>query len=271
MTFWNNFKQNNIIFAHRGARSIRAENTMSAFQEALGKCDALEVDVGFTKDGIPIIIHDDTLERTSNVKRFKEFKKPYNVVDYTYKQIKQLDFSSWFIKNDPFNTIKDKLVSKKELQKLPIQRIVKLKKVLKFCKKHNLPINIEIKDMRGTAFNKTAVSDVLKIVHQLEVDNLVLISSFNHSYIKKSYKLSPLISTAILEENNHPKNIIKYLKSIPTKSYHPRLTIAKTKIIQQVANAGFFVNIFTVNDSKNLVKQKHFKNGVKGIFTDFLS
>ena len=271
MNFWDNFKEDNIIFAHRGARSIRAENTMSAFKAALGNCDAIEFDIGFSKDGIPIIIHDDTLERTSNVKKIKEFKKPYNVVDYTYQQLKELDFSSWFIEDDPFNTIEDKLVTRKELESIPIQRILKLEKILKFCKKNNLPVNVEIKDMRGTKFNKTAVIKVIKIIEELKMESLVLISSFNHSYIKQSYKLSPQISTGILEENNHPVNIVKYLNSIPTQSYHPRLSIATKKTIKKVSDAGFFVNIFTVNDSKNLVKDKHFKNGVKGIFTDFLN
>jgi len=270
MNFWDNFKTKHIIFAHRGARSIRAENTMSSFEAALGNCDAIELDVGFTKDAVPIVIHDDTLERTSNVKKFKEFKKPYKVIDYTYKQLKKLDFSSWFIEDDPFNTIKDKLVSETELNSIEIQRVLKLKKILRFCKKNKLPVNIEIKDMRGTKFNKIAVEKILEIIKKLKIEHLVLISSFNHNYIKKLHKLSPHISTGILEENNHPKNIVKYLKSIPTQSYHPRLEITTQEIIKEVSQAGFFINIYTINDAKHLVKNKHFKHGVKGIFTDFL-
>jgi glycerophosphoryl diester phosphodiesterase len=267
--FWNNFKNNSkLIVAHRGFRAIRAENTMLAFQKALGKCDFIELDVGFTKDGVAIIIHDDTLERTSNVKKFKKFKKPYNVVDYTYKQLKKLDFSSWFIRDDPFDTIKNKIVTKKELKSLPVQKILKLKTILKFCKKNNLPVNVELKDMRGTLFDKIIVKKVLKMIIKLKIENLVLLSSFNHNYIKESYKIAPNITTAILEENNHPKDIIKYMNSIPTRCYHSELNITTKKDIKKIKNKGFLINVFTVNNKKQ--KKELFKNGVNSIFTDFL-
>jgi glycerophosphoryl diester phosphodiesterase len=267
--FWNNFKNNSkLIVAHRGFRTIRAENTMLAFQEAFKKCDFIELDVGFTKDGVAIIIHDDTLERTSNVKKFKKFKKPYNVVDYTYKQLKKLDFSSWFIRDDPFDTIKNKIVTKKELKSLPVQKILKLKTILKFCKKNNLPVNVELKDMRGTLFDKIIVKKVLKMIIKLKIENLVLLSSFNHNYIKESYKIAPNITTAILEENNHPKDIIKYMNSIPTRCYHSELNITTKKDIKKIKNKGFLINVFTVNNKKQ--KKELFKNGVNSIFTDFL-
>ena len=267
--FWNNFtNKQNLIIAHRGARSIRAENTMLAFKASLSRCDFIELDVGFTKDGIAIVIHDDTLERTSDIKKFREFKKPYNVVDYTYEQLKKLDFSSWFIKTDPFDTIKNKIVTKKELKALPIQRVLKLKKVLKFCKRNNLPVNVELKDMRGTIFDTVVVKKVVKIITKLQVEHLVLLSSFNHNYLKESYKIASNIETAILEENNHPKNITKYMNSIPTQCYHPRLNITKLRDIKKITSKGFKVNIYTVNDYQ--MKKELFKNGANAIFTDFL-
>ena len=148
MGFWENFdKGKKLIAAHRGARSIRPENTMSAFKEAIKSSDFIELDVAFSKDGVPVILHDNTLERTSNVEEFKEFKKPYRLKDYTYKQLLKLDFGSWFMRDDPFKTIEKGIVKIEELKALKTQRILTLDQVLKFLKKHNFPVNIEIKDL----------------------------------------------------------------------------------------------------------------------------
>jgi len=269
MGFWENFKKDKkLIVAHRGARSIRAENTMSAFKEAIKKSDYIELDVGFTKDGVAVIIHDDTLERTSNVKEFSEFKKPYKVIDYTYKQLQKLDFGEWFLKEDPFGTIKNGRVNVEELKALKKQRILTLDKVLRFLKKHNFPVNVEIKDASKTPFDKTAVKTIVDIIEDNTMVNYVLLSSFNHKYLRQAHKLNSNIDIAALQESEHPKDLVKRLKRLRVRSYHPSFDIADTDLIQNLSNAGIFVNIFTVNDEKD--KQNLFNNGAKSIFTDVL-
>jgi len=270
MGFWDNFDKNKkLIAAHRGARSIRAENTMSAFKEAMKNSDFIELDVTFTKDGVPVVIHDDTLKRTSNVKEFKEFKKPYRVRDYTYKQLLKLDFGSWFIKDDPFKTIKNGTSSIKKLKSLKAQKIPTLEQVLKLFKKHNFPVNIEIKDLTGNDYDKVAVKIIINLIKKYDMANLVLISSFNHKYLKQAYKLDPHIDIAALEEDKiHSKDLIKYLKKLKVSGYNIALQIVTPELIKEVNKAGIFVSIFTVNDKK--MKTKLFKEGAKAIFTDVL-
>lgn len=269
MGFWENFrKDKKLIAAHRGARSIRPENTMSAFKEAIKKSDYIELDVGFTQDGVAVIIHDDTLERTSNVLDFPEFKKPYRVIDYTYNQLHKLDFGSWFIKEDPFKTIEKGIVKIEDLQALKTQRIPTLNHVLKFLKKHNFPVNVEIKDLTKTPFNKTAVKTIVDIIEDNIMVNYVLISSFNHKYLRQVHKYNTSIDIAALQENEHPKNLVKHLKRLRVRSYHPDFNITDTDLIQNLSNAGIFVNIFTVNEDND--KEKLFSAGAKSIFTDML-
>ncbi len=269
MGFWENFDKNQkLIVAHRGARSIRAENTMSAFKEAMKKSDFIELDVTFTKDGVPVIIHDDTLERTSNVKEFEEFKKPYRVRDYTYKQLLKLDFGSWFLRDDPFKTIENGTVKIEELKSLKTQRILTLDQILKVLKKHNFPVNIEIKDLSRTAYDKTAVKTIIDLIEKHVMVNLVLLSSFHHKYLRQAFKINPNIDTAALEEKNHSKDLIKHLKRLRVRSYNPSLKIADSDLIKNLSNAGIFVNIFTVNDKKDRVKL--FEEGAKAVFTDVL-
>ena len=244
------------------------ENTMVAFEHSLNKADYIELDVSFSKDGVAVIIHDDTLIRTSDVKNHSEFEAPYNVVDYTYKELLKLDFSSWFTKDDPFDSIKNNLISKEYLAKLPIQRIVTLEEILEFVKKNNFPVNIEIKDMKKTPFDKVAVKKIVEIVEKRQVENLVLFSSFNHNYMKQLSKLAPNITRAALQEKKHPKNIIQYLKKLNVQGYHCDRELINENIVKQLNENGFFVNAYTVNDPKE--KDKLFSFGLKAIFTDFL-
>ncbi|MDX1809214.1 MAG: glycerophosphodiester phosphodiesterase family protein [Sulfurospirillaceae bacterium] len=268
MNFWDNFeKDKHLIIAHRGARSIRAENTMSAFVQSLGKCDMVEFDVGFSRDGVAVIIHDDTLERTSDVRDHKEFKAPYNVVDYDYAQLLKLDFGSWFVKEDPFGTIKKDEGLKSELDKLDIQRILTLDELLAFLKKNKMIANIEIKDAKETRFDEIAAKEVLKIVEKHNMKDMVCISSFNHEYLKQIHDLAPDIEIAALQEDHHPANLVEYLKGLHVKSYNPDFDITDETLVKKLNNAGFFVNVYTVNKRSDI--EKLFNWGVKSVFTDF--
>src|SRR5437868_11167811 len=78
-----------IVFAHRGANRLTPENTMSAFRKAqeLG-ATAFELDVQLSKDGIPVVIHDGSLERTTDGEGM--------VAEHTFEELCELDAGSWF-------------------------------------------------------------------------------------------------------------------------------------------------------------------------------
>lgn len=268
MSFWDNFTNKaHLIAAHRGDRSIRAENTMSAFKSSLKKADFIELDVNFTKDGVAVIIHDDTLQRTSNVTKDSYFKKPYNVIDYTYEEIRRLDFSSWFLEKDPFGMIKKNSIYN-QIKSIPTQRISKLSEVLQFAKSYNLPLNIEIKDMSHTPFDDVAPKMVMQLIEEFEMSDKVLLSSFNHSYIKKVKKLSPLIDIAALEDDKIPSNIVSYLQELKASAYHPHLPLTTKELIKTLNRYNIYTNVYTINSTKT--KNRLFKEGAKAIFTDYL-
>jgi glycerophosphoryl diester phosphodiesterase len=78
-----------IVAAHRGLKSDYPENTLLAFQKALeSEVDMLEFDLRLSKDGVVMVIHDETLERTTNGSG--------QVSDYTCAELKQLDAGAWF-------------------------------------------------------------------------------------------------------------------------------------------------------------------------------
>jgi len=96
------------LIAHRGASGSAPEHTLAAYRLALEqRADFVEPDLAVTKDGVLICLHDDTLERTSNVAKVladrpsanlpgRGAEKRWLANDFTVEEIRQLDAGSWF-------------------------------------------------------------------------------------------------------------------------------------------------------------------------------
>jgi len=267
MNFFDQFEKEHIIIAHRGLRSIRAENTLEAFKVSIGKCDMFEFDVQYTKDFIPVVIHDDSLVRTTNAEDIFRDKKSFNVRDFTLEEIRELDNTSWFIQKDPFLSIKDKKVDKKEIESLHKQSISTLDEVLSFIKQSDFPANLEIKN--SNFFDPKDISqDILKRVLRFEATALCIVSSFNHSYIEKMKKSEKSIKIAALFEKKDKKNLFSYLKELDVDAYHIDKSLAEKKKIEMLKGEGIYTNVYTINDKKE--EALLFSKGVKGVFTDIV-
>jgi len=251
MNFLELFKKTNLIAAHRGDCSQKPENTLSALGASIGKCDFIEIDVQLTKDLVPVIIHDDTLGRTSDVSKIERFKErtPWRVSDFTLEELQSLDFGSWF--NHKY------------------EPILTLKKALSFAKEQHLFLNVEIKDMSNTFADEIVVQIIIDMIKKTQAEHLVLLSSFYHHYLPICKKRSPEIPTAALKMYKHPSKLIDYLHTLQVDAYHPEDKITNQKTVASLREAGFFVNVFTVNKTKR--QKKLFDWGVNAVFTDFLA
>ncbi len=267
MNFFDQFNKNNIKIAHRGNRSISPENTIETFRQAIGKSDMFEFDVQYTKDFYPIVMHDDSLLRTTNVKEIFKNKNSFNVRDFTLKEIKTLDNVSWFIQNDPFSTIKNQKADIDYLVKLQKNSIATLDEVLAFMKTNNFPANLEIKN--SDFFESSKIShNIAKKINQYKVSDICLISSFNHNYIRAIKKNNPSFFIAAILEETELLNILEYLKDLQVCAYHVDKSLAIKDTIKLLKENDIFTNVFTVNDK--IEKRELFKKGIKGIFTDIL-
>ena len=82
--------------AHRGASAYAAENTLSAIRAAIGLgADMVEIDVQRSRDGQLVLVHDATLNRTTDVQRKFPRRAPWKVGDFTYAEMCRLDAGSW--------------------------------------------------------------------------------------------------------------------------------------------------------------------------------
>lgn len=228
-----------INFAHRGASGYRPENTMLAFEHAIELgATGIETDVQLTADGVPVLIHDESLLRTTGVNNY--------VKDMHYDDMKRLDAGSWF--NPQFKEA----------------TIPTLEELLLLAQTHQLIINIELKN--GLVFYPDLEERVIALIDKYDYSDNVIISSFNHYSLKKVHELKPTIKTGILymEGIYEPWH---YAKGIGATKLHAPYYAAYPEWIKQAAEHGCHYNVFTVNDEKQMQALIH--AGVEGIITDF--
>ncbi|MDD2652298.1 MAG: glycerophosphodiester phosphodiesterase family protein [Sulfurimonas sp.] len=242
-----------LIAAHRGARSIAPENTLAALKKSVGRCDFIEIDVQLSRDGEAIVMHDDTLQRTTDVAQIASFasRKPYYVSDFTLSELKKLDYGSWFYKDkkhsEPLLTLKDALL---------------------FIKENSILLNIEIKDMNKKFNNADVVGVVVDAIRKSGVMDSVLISSFRHEYLKIIKAELSDVPTAALVEGKHPPRLLEYLRELKVEGYSLNNELVDRESVETLREAGFFVGVYTVNNSKRV--KELFDMGVNCVFSDSL-
>jgi len=267
MHFLDLFEKSGLIAAHRGDRSRCPENTLSALRSSLGRCDFAEIDVQLSSDRVPVIIHDETLVRTSNVLQLPQFagRAPWSVRDFTLAELQSLDYGSWFYSNDPFGSLKNHKVSVPETT---YEQLLTLEKALQFAQTHRLFLDVEIKAMPKDVSDATVVETVVGLIRKQKAESLVLLSSGYHPYLQQCKTLAPETATAALQERRNPDDLIAYLKTVEVDAYHPCDTIIDKAPLKKLKAAGIFVNVYTVNNLQR--RDSLFARGVNGIFTDDL-
>lgn len=255
------------IIAHRGARSLAPENTISAAKRALeNRADGWELDVAMSVDGELVVLHDDTLERTSNVTQVFPDRSPWSVYDFTIEELKKLDLGSWFVESDPFDQISQGIISSENVDEYVGEPIPTLREALIFTKDNNWWVNIEIKDASGTAADAVIVSKVVALVEELEMQDQVLISSFNFEYLKQVKNLNKDLPTGVLV-NKIIQDPVALMKELDAQAFHPGMKVTFEKQVNLLLDEGYEVNVWTVNEESDM--QKLIQMGVTGIITDF--
>lgn len=227
-----------MVIAHRGVSSIAPENTLPAFRKAIEMgCDGIELDVHLSKDGYVMVIHDDTLERTTN--------GIGAVSDYNLSELKSLNAA--------------KLYPNKYLG----VKIPTLEEVFQLLLHNNIRLTVELKGNYDNLPDK-----VVNLIKIYKLNNRVTISSYNHDYLKHIKSLNPDILTeadffVVMED------IIKFAQKLEVNvlcgeyKYIERMCTLKVKRIKK---NNLSLLVYTVDDEENMLKL--IKKGVDGIMTN---
>jgi len=253
--------------AHRGARSLAPENTLAAAQAGLAAgADLWELDVAMTADGVAVVIHDDTLDRTSNARAVYPDRALWAVADFSLEEMRRLDFGGWFIEQDPFGQIASGAVTPEQAASYSGLSILTLREALEYTRANHWGVNIEIKDLRGTPGHEQVVNLVVALVEELDMAPVTLISSFWHDYLRIAKNIYPAIRTAALIESA-VADPCALLRETGAQALNPASGLVTAELVQQVHTCGCAVYVWTVNETAEMIRLLDL--GVDGIFTDF--
>ncbi len=267
--FFRLIKKYPLNIAHRGARSLAPENTLLAARRAINVgADVWEIDVQLTADGEPVVVHDNTLGRTSDVGKMEGFseREPWFVHQFTLAELRTLSFGEWFVEEDPFGQIAAGMINKKELAIFKETSILELWDALVFSKNSIFRIDVEIKNLTGLPGHDRVVEKVVEQVEELKMTDGVLISSSNLGYLREVKALNSDITTGLIADSPHP-DPAGLLHDLGAEAYHLCWEMTDADMVSLLRDKGFHVNVWTVNDETSL--KKCLKAGVSGIFTDF--
>ncbi|MCB1157226.1 MAG: glycerophosphodiester phosphodiesterase [Leptospiraceae bacterium] len=244
-------KNSFLIIAHRGARHFAPENTMSAFHYAASKNWAFELDTMFCKSGELVVIHDETLERTTNGKG--------NVKDFTLDELKKLDAGSFFkesFKSETIPTLEEVLDT--------------------FGGK--VIIDIEVKAGKDTApeIARKTGEEVAKLITKKNLEEKVFVSSFNPLVLEKIKEINPTIFRAQLYSNFDDVDMA-YYKKVALRNLllngkaspdilAPDYLLVDESYLKKYHELGYKVYPYTVNEPEKMAEL--LKSEVDGIITD---
>lgn len=259
-----------LIVAHRGARSLAPENTLAAARSAL-QCGAhmWELDVALTRDGVPVVFHDYSLERTTDVVARPEFagRRPWRVCDFTLAEIRALDAGSWYGRQDPFGQVTAGTVTGADLSGFEGIRVPTLREALDLVRESGWLVNVELKDHRGLRGHGEVTGSVLGLIRELDLAEQVLLSSFQHNYLLEARGLLPDLALGVLVGESAPADPVALVRELGAHAYHPDRALVTPAKIARLRTAGIRVNVWTVNDETEA--RTLAAAGATGIITDF--
>ena len=279
--------------AHRGARAYAPENTLPAFAKAkdLG-CGMVELDVRMSKDSQIIVHHDENLLRCTNIAQCLPERAEAKVWDLNLEELQKLDAGSWFIRelelspesrqaflqslNDEetaaFITAADRKLYQSDKVAIPA-----LAEALELCKNLGLLVNIELK---SPCQNPHAlVQGTLDLIESANMSARIIISSFDHSYLKLCKELDKAAPIAALTDPlmKAPVTYLRKLKAsacnlgcfwdFPKESFDSKAGRKYMAGLAKLKKAGIPVNVWTCNNPEEM--RYLLAAGVSGIISDY--
>jgi glycerophosphoryl diester phosphodiesterase len=233
-----------LVISHRGANRIAPENTLPAFEAALKlHVDGFENDVHMTRDGVAVVCHDDTVDRTSNGRG--------RICDLTLEQLRALDFGSWFAP---------------EFAGTKIPTLEEFFALCGGCK----VLNVEIK--RAADGSPAIAGEVVRLAKAMGAFPRLIVSSFDMDMLQACLESDPETRVCFLYAPMSPlceeiaEDPVAFARKYRLYAYHPFFAMVGRDYIDACHAAGLVVNPWTANPPHAIEALRDW--GADGIITD---
>lgn len=255
------------IIAHRGCASLAPENTLPAAKLALKYgADLWETDVSITKDDQLVLLHDDTLQRTTDACFRYPDLSPWRITEFTLEEIMVLDAGSWFITTDPSQQIAAGKVSREQLSCYQGIRIPTLAQALMFTMSLNWKINIELKVLPPEKSDFPLPAQLMAIIQETGITKEnIRISSFDHELLLKIRDINSEIEIQALVGTENASEVDWQNPKFQT--YNIDYKMVDRQFMESARSMGLRLNVYTVNDPS--LSEFFKQTGAYGMFTDF--
>jgi glycerophosphoryl diester phosphodiesterase len=230
-----------VVFGHRGARGHAPENTLLGFSLAfdLG-ADAIECDVQRSSDGQLVIIHDETLERTTDGRG--------RVRDTPFEQLRALNA---------------------DVRWRTAQRIPTLAETLALVEAREGEMNLEVKaETREDALATAEIVGTALVELEEAMRARLLVSSFELDAVDCLKTRLPWLRAAALFTGSQWRkdDMVTRALDLGAEALHPRLNLVTLDLIERAHAAGLRVNVWTANRWPTI--RRLLALGVDGVFSD---
>jgi glycerophosphoryl diester phosphodiesterase len=283
------------IIAHRGDSFHAPENTLEAGRAGKDAgADAWELDVQLTRDGVPVVVHDESLLRTTDVAR--QFagdprgEAGFLVAHFTSDEIRTLDAGSWFLTPEGgprtasgFGTLAQLDPRERARFASGAVRVPTLAEALALTAGLDWLVNVELKSFPNT--DPHLLDAVLDVVAATGTATRVLISSFDHRDVARCARRRPDIATGVLAATplHRPERYVR--DEVGALAYHPSSIVLgagsdaylrspspralRRDELSDLRGRGVPVLVYTVNETAADGLAAHLAEaGVDGFFSD---
>jgi glycerophosphoryl diester phosphodiesterase len=236
-----------LIIGHRGASAHAPENTMAAFRLAMEVgADGIEFDVRLSRDGIPVVVHDDNLRRTG--------LDPHRVSDLSAAELKQIDVGKWF---DPTSFANEHLPT--------------LKDVLNLFETTSGLLYLEMKSA-GSEREQLA-RGCSEALNESNLKHRVIVECFDLASIQLLKDIDPSIKTAALFElricrpaSRDGHRLVEDALAVSASEIALHHRLADPKTVALAKQEGLRVVVWTVDDANWIRRAK--SDGIDALITN---
>nr|XP_057935484.1 glycerophosphodiester phosphodiesterase domain-containing protein 5 isoform X2 [Doryrhamphus excisus] len=237
-----NLKPRPDVIGHQGAPMLAPENTMWSFQRALQmNVTGLEADIAISVDGVPFLMHDPTLRRTTDVEKVFPDRQMEDASLFNWTDLQQLNAGQWFLKDDPFWTVP--ALSPHERNLISNQSVCSLEQLLKLASYHNASVVFRLRrPPAGHPCYDSWINDTLQAMQQSRVPQSLVMWTPDEDRAQVRQLAPGLVQTSV--EKQSPQS----LQEAGISRLLLRYNQASAQEIGDFSQRNISLTLYTVNE-----------------------